>query len=124
VANSLRPSRVRQQLVVAEPSRHPSRVPGGAGMPPLIAFQPVGGQRPVAFQQAGQDVRVKAVLAGLAGPDGVAIGLGQQVRHGRGPGLPARLEVVDVLQIAEQVSRAPGVQRAGGAARPGGSPSR
>jgi hypothetical protein len=30
-------------------------------MPPLVVLQAVGGQRPVAFQQAGQDVRIEAV---------------------------------------------------------------
>ena len=126
IANSARPSRVRQQppelrcctltgltdlfrlvvrelrdgkvsnesedqvLVVAEPARHPSRVAGGAGMPPLVVLQAVGGQRPVAFQQAGQGARMEAVLPGRACLAGAGIRLEEQVGHGRGPALPGR----------------------------------
>jgi hypothetical protein len=76
-------------------------------MPPLVVLQAVGGQCPVSFQQAGQDVRIEAVFPGPAGLAGAGIGQDQQVRHGRGPCLLGWLEVVDVLEIAKQVNLMP-----------------
>ena len=151
IANSARPSRVRQQppelccctltgltdlcrlvvrelrhgkvsnesedqvLVVAEPGAPPVSRHGRRGYACAAGWRPghSGGERPVTVQQAARTSASRRSFPAPRAWQASAIGLQQQVRHGRGPALLGQLEVVDVFKITKQVGSAPGVQRAG-----------
>src|ERR1019366_4709337 len=100
-------------LAGAEPACEAAGVGGGGGAPVEAGGQAAGGQVPVAGEQAVQDGGVQGGLAGHAGGRGGVAGLDQQAGHLTCPRLPGGLELVEVLQVAQQVSSAPGVQRAG-----------
>jgi len=66
----------------------------------LVPVQAVGGQRPVAFQQAGQDVLIEAVRPGPARLAGALTGL-DQGRRPAGQRAPAE----DAIAGAQPCSR-------------------